>query len=228
MADPRLQVRDLWYEEKGQTVLHEVNLTIPAGESMGLHDQTGLSYAPLLQICATLLEPSRGEMRVDGIPVPFGDEAALSGLRRKIAYVVSDAALISNLTLLQNVSLGWAYHEKKPLDDVWQEGFEMLAYFQIEGQKDLRPTDVSAEVVKRAICARELAKKPVLVLLDAFVETLSGEGQGLFTSYVDKWMKETGSCLLVASTGTAFIGEYASLITQSHILANGTIIYTAT
>lgn len=224
MADIRLTLNDLWYEAEGRAVIQAFNLAVSGGEGIGFFDPTGLSGRDLLRICATLLKPTRGGIYLDGLSIPFYKEAELFQLRRKIAYIASDAALISNLTLLQNVSLGWAYHENRSLYEVWPEGEGLLTHFQVGDYGNLRPTAVNAEIRNRTICARELAKKPVLILLDQMVERLSPEGQALFRAYLENYIRETGSSLLVASTSTAFLSSLASLITRSYILKDGLIV----
>ncbi|MDI6790801.1 MAG: ATP-binding cassette domain-containing protein [Thermodesulfobacteriota bacterium] len=221
MAAIRLHINNVWYKDNGKNILQGVNLAVPCGEGIGLCDPTGLSGAELLQICATLLEPTQGEIYLDGIPIPFDREIDLLPLRRKIAYVAEDTALISNLTLLQNVSLGWAYYENKSLQDVWEEGERLLTYFQVNDYKDLHPTEVNAEIFKRAVCAREMAKKPILILLDRIIDTLSTEGQTLLMSYVGKCLREMGSSLLVASTSAASFASLSALISRSYTLEEG-------
>lgn len=219
-----LNIKDAWYEDKGKPVLQGVNLIIPGGQGIGLHDPSGLSSADLLKICATLLEPTRGEFYLEERPVPFGRELDLLPLRRRIAYITLDTALISNLTLSQNVCLGWAYHENKSLYDIWEEGRKLLTYFQINDYKNMRPAEVTAEIFKRTVCARELAKKPILILLDKTIEALSTEGQALLIAYIEKCMQEIGSSLLVASTNTVSLSPFAAIISRLYTLADGKIM----
>lgn len=218
-----LAIDDLSYEHNGRTVLRDINLTIAAGETVGLYDPTGVSYRALLKICATLLQPTKGKVALEGIPIPYGNEMALFPLRRSIAYISSDTALISNLTLLQNVSLGWAYYENKLLEDCWEEGDKLFSFFHIEGYKHLRPTAVDAEIYKRTVCIRELAKKPGLILLGTVIESLSTEGQNLFLSYVKDHMRREKCAMFIASTGTGFLTRCSELITRSYLLTNGTL-----
>ncbi len=224
MTAVRLKIDDIWYEGEGKAVLKGVNLEVPYAKGICLLDPTGMSSPGLLQICATLLEPTRGKIYLDGMSIPFDREIDLFPLRRKIAYVAWGMPLISNLTLLQNVSLGWAYHENKSLHDAWEDGIELLTYFRISDCKDMRPTEVNPEISKRAACARELAKKPSLILVDRIVESLSPEGQTLFASCVEKYSQELGSSLLVTSTSTATFAPLASLITRTYTLKDGRIV----
>lgn len=224
MAETRLKINNLWYEHRGQATLRGINLAVPGGEGAALLDPTGLSSADLLQICATLLQPTQGEIHLEGKPILFDREIDLLAMRRKIAYFSWATALISNLTLLQNISLGWAYHHNRSMHDTWEEGEKFLNYFRIHDYRNMRPTEVSAEVSRRTMCARELSKNPVLILVDSVIESLSPEGQNLFISRVEKYMRETGSSLLLASSSPVSLALLASLTTRTCTLENGKIV----
>lgn len=223
MDQNRLKIRNLFYEEKNKPVLKDFNLLLEQGEVIGVFDPAGLACLPLLQICATLVTPLRGKVYLDGIPVPYGKELSLFGLRRKIAYITQESALISSFTLVQNVYLGWAYHENNKFEKTWETGEKLLDIFQIRPYRDSLPTDVNSEILKRAICAREMAKEPRLILLDSVIESLSNDGQFLFLSHLDNYRKSMDCSILMASSGTSFLSFFAKFMDKSHIIVDGSI-----
>ncbi|HEV2816390.1 MAG TPA: ABC transporter ATP-binding protein [Allosphingosinicella sp.] len=83
----------------GEYSLREISLVIGKGERIGLAGRTGSGKSSLLDLLMGLLEPSAGEIRVDGRPL---DEAARANWQAQIAHVpqsiyLADASIAANI-----------------------------------------------------------------------------------------------------------------------------------
>src|ERR1700723_559869 len=86
----------------GPTVLHDINLKIPAGSTLAIVGPTGSGKSTLAALIARLWEAPDGTILVDGRPIR---EWPLESLRRAIGYVPQDTYLFSE-TIGENIAFG--------------------------------------------------------------------------------------------------------------------------
>jgi ABC-type multidrug transport system fused ATPase/permease subunit len=90
------------YPTRDAPALRDVSLTIRAGESFGIVGPTGSGKSTLLDVILGMLDPSDGDVSVDGTPMG----AARAAWQRSVGYVPQDVYLVDD-TLRANVALGW-------------------------------------------------------------------------------------------------------------------------
>ena len=160
-------------------VLEKVDLTIRAGEIVGLLGRSGSGKSTLLRIIAGLVSPSSGEARCRG--------EIIAGPPRGVAMVFQSFALFPWLTVLQNVELGLealgieaAERRKRALaaiDLIGLDGFESAF-----------PKELSGGMRQRVGFARALVVHPDLLLMDepfSALDVLTAET--LRTDLIDLW-----------------------------------------
>ncbi len=149
-----------------QEVLHDINITVPAGTSLAIVGATGAGKSSLVNLLARVFDVTQGAVLIDGVDVR---EIPLDTLRRVLGYVPQDNFLFS-LTLEENVGFGVEELEPARLDYV-------LRVSQLE--KDLvdfpqgagtmlgeRGVTLSGGQKQRAGIARAVAKDPLILILD--------------------------------------------------------------
>jgi ABC-type lipoprotein export system ATPase subunit len=143
-----------------------------------------------LRALATLVSPRKGIYRFDGKPKDVGNYRDLLDCKQRIGYIAPDAALISNLTLRQNLLLRRFYFENTlndQLDDTLQT---LCRSFNILDKLDKRPTGLNTMDVQAAIVIRELTKDPDVLLLirpeDFIGHTYFDLLGRLFNDWIDK------------------------------------------
>ena len=68
MSVPAIEIRNLWFAFRESPVLDDVNLTLPAGEFLGIIGPNGAGKSVLMRLLLGLLTPDRGEVRIFGAP----------------------------------------------------------------------------------------------------------------------------------------------------------------
>jgi ABC-type lipoprotein export system ATPase subunit len=119
-----------------------------------------------LRSLATLIRPVKGTYRYDGKRMNLASYKDTLDCKPKIGYIAPDAALISNLTIRQNILIQRYYHENDltiDLDDRLQTLCDVLG---ICSKLDMRPADLNTMESQMAIVIREISKKPQVLLLD--------------------------------------------------------------
>jgi len=90
------------YDPESGDVLDDVNLLVPRGSRVGLIGKTGSGKSTLTDLLMGLLQPTRGSITVDGIPL---DEGNILAWQRQIAHVPQHIFLMDS-SILENVAFG--------------------------------------------------------------------------------------------------------------------------
>ena len=161
---PFLEAVDVAKTYAGGTVaLGGVSLTVQPGETVALVGESGSGKTTLLRTFNRLVEPSAGDVRVEGRPVTGLDPI---DLRRRIGYVPQDGGLIPHWRIDKNVDLvprllGWDRDRRQARTR------EMIELVGLETAHAGRyPAELSGGQRQRVAFARALAADPPLILLD--------------------------------------------------------------
>ena len=160
-------------------VLDDVDLTIRAGEIVGLLGRSGSGKSTLLRIVSGLLAPTAGDVRWRG--------AALHGPAEGVAMVFQSFALFPWLTVQENVELGLeaqgvarAEREKRA-----EAAIDLIG---LGGYESAYPKELSGGMRQRVGLARALVVHPDLLLMDepfSALDVLTAET--LRTDLIDLW-----------------------------------------
>ncbi len=88
------------YPEAGREVLHDIDLTIKPGRTVGILGKTGSGKTTLVKLLLRMYEPPAGTIAVGGVDIR---QIRLESLRRQIAYVPQDGFLFST-TIRDNIA----------------------------------------------------------------------------------------------------------------------------
>jgi len=164
--EPIIQVQDLVTRYGQRKVLDGVNLTINQGEIMVIMGGSGSGKSTLLRHMLGLKKPSSGSIRIMGQDVARIGTRALYELRKQIGVAFQGGALLSSLSVGENVSLPLREHTR--LDD---KTIEIMSRMKLEmmnlsGVEHLMPSELSGGMVKRAGLARAIVMDPKILFFD--------------------------------------------------------------
>jgi putative spermidine/putrescine transport system ATP-binding protein len=140
--------------------LDGITLRIEAGEMIALLGPSGCGKTTLLQIIAGFLQPSQGEVLLDGYRVEH-----IPANRRRVGMVFQNYALFPHLSVFENVAYGLKARGT-PAAAVKAKVAEMLALVKMGHLADRLPGQLSGGQQQRVALARALAIEPGIVLLD--------------------------------------------------------------
>src|SRR5262245_23846030 len=148
----------------GRVLLNNVSFKIAEGEMLVLLGRSGSGKTTTLKLVNRLLEPSRGEISVEG---KNSREWDVIHLRRRIGYVIQDVGLFPHFTVERNVALvpsleGW------PAEKVSARVQQMLELVGLDPGVFAKryPRELSGGQRQRVGVARALAADPPILLLD--------------------------------------------------------------
>jgi len=148
----------------GIDALVDVDLEIRHGDSVALVGESGSGKTTLLRIFNRTVEPTSGEVRVDGQSIGSQDPVSL---RRSMGFVPQEGGLMPHWRVARNVELvpallGWTPERRR------RRALEMLRLVGLEPESIEKryPAQLSGGQRQRVAIARALAAEPQVVLLD--------------------------------------------------------------
>ena len=147
----------------GQTLLYGTSFAVPRGETLVLLGRSGAGKTTALKLINRLLEPSAGELRVEGRETRSWDAIAL---RRRIGYVIQEGGLFPHYTIEENIALV-PLLEKWPSERIRPRVHELLALVGLDPKMfSHRYPHQLSEVNASVGVARALAADPPILLMD--------------------------------------------------------------
>ena len=143
-------------------VLKGITFDVRCGEIFVIMGPSGSGKSVLLKHLVGLEHPTSGKVMIDRHEITSPE--LLSEYR--IAMVFQSGALLSSLSVADNVGLYLAEHRLKPVKEIRQIVSEKLAIVGLDGTEDKMPTELSGGMKKRVAIARALVMEPQLILYD--------------------------------------------------------------
>ena len=159
-----IEFRSAGYSVASTVILTGIDLTVARGETLVLLGESGCGKTTTLKMINRLIEPTTGEVLVEGKPTTEWDAV---DLRRHIGFVLQEAGLMPHFSVAGNVGLvpsllGW---EQDRIDQRVREMMELVG-LQAAKFADRFPHELSGGQRQRVGVARALAADPDIVLLD--------------------------------------------------------------
>ncbi|MDX7831000.1 glycine betaine/L-proline ABC transporter ATP-binding protein ProV [Aeromonas dhakensis] len=154
-------------QKTGQTLgVQDVNLAIDEGEIFVVMGLSGSGKSTLVRLFNRLIEPSRGQVLIDGEDIAAISDSELRQVRRKkISMVFQSFALMPHLSVLENTAFGLEL-AGVPLAERQQSARRALQQVGLGQWIDAFPDALSGGMKQRVGLARALANDPDILLMD--------------------------------------------------------------
>jgi len=167
MDAPLIQLDQVSVQFGRQTVLRNISLAIPAGQTIAIIGESGCGKTVLMKTIIGLVTPSQGKVHFDGDNLQELDEQELSRQRIRFGYVFQNAALFDSMTIGQNVAFPLRQHAA--LTSAQIEEIITARLFEVGLPKSVirkKPAELSGGMRKRVGLARALVLNPEVILYD--------------------------------------------------------------
>lgn len=147
-------------------VLDKVSLTVNPQERLVIIGQSGAGKTTILRLILGILKPDAGTIFFKKNQISRMNDHELEKIRTHFGMVYQDAALLSSMSVRENLALPLQeLTDKTPgeIDRIVDEKLEMV---EMSGEDKLMPFELSGGMRKRVGLARALVMEPELILFD--------------------------------------------------------------
>ena len=211
----------LQYPSATQPALNQVNLTIQPGQTVALVGPSGSGKTTLANLLPRFLEPTSGQVRLDGVPLK---DWSLASLRSQVAYVSQDVVMFND-TVAQNIALGDTVDTAR----VWRalaaanlEDFVRSLPAQENTWVGHNATQLSGGQRQRLAIARAIYKDAPILILDEATSALDTASEQAVKDALQQLMQGRTSLVIAHRLSTI---EHADLIV---VMQAGRIVETGT
>ena len=211
-----------YYEDKSKAILHDINLKINAGETVGILGGTGSSKTSLVNLISRLYDVSAGSVMVGGRDVREYD---MESLRNQVAVVLQKNVLFSG-TILDNLRWGDANATEEECKRVCRlacadEFIEKLpegynTYIEQGG------TNVSGGQKQRLCIARALLKKPKILILDDSTSAVDTATDARIRKAFEEEIPETTKLIIAQRVSSVQNADHIIVMEDGRINGYGT------
>ena len=153
----KVQVNHLTKRFGDLLVLDDISFEINKGEFVCIVGPTGCGKTTFLNLLTGLLEPTEGEILIDG-------ERA-DPKKHSISFVFQEPSAFPWLTAQQNIEYGLRI-KKKPEQEIVSQREKIIVLLGLEKYRDAYPHEMSVSMEQRVVIGRAFALNPDLLLMD--------------------------------------------------------------
>ncbi|MBV8377547.1 MAG: ATP-binding cassette domain-containing protein [Verrucomicrobia bacterium] len=147
-------------------VLDEINLKVFTGDRLVILGQSGSGKSTMLRLILGILRPISGVVRYRRLQVQKLSRSKLNLFRSRVGMVYQDSALISSMTVRENLALPVEELSRKPRKEINALIKENLEMVGMSGTEEKLPSELSGGMRKRVSLARAMMMQPELILFD--------------------------------------------------------------
>ena len=220
-----LQISQVSFSYLNGLVLRDIDLSIKAGEMVGLLGPNGSGKTTLLKLASGVLKPVRGEIRLDGSSLSRLNRKAIA---RSVAVVpqqfhIPFAFTAGEVVMLGRIPFLKPFAEEGALDKQLVAG--ALELVGISKLRERRFDELSGGERQKVILAMALAQQPSLLLLDEPILHLDIAHQVEILELVRSLNTERGITVVAAMHDLNLAALYFSrlvMLNEGSVVADGT------
>ncbi len=202
-----------------------VDIDVRDGEIFVIMGLSGSGKSTLVRCMSRLIEPTAGEIFLDGKDLLKSTPRQLIAIRRhKMGMVFQHFALLPHLTVLQNVAFPLGV-QGRPRAETEKRAREVIELVGLQGREDYFPRELSGGQQQRVGIARSLAVEPELWFLD---EPFSALDPLIRREMQDEFLRLQGLLQKTIVFITHDFDEAIRLADRIAIMKDGAVIQIAT
>jgi ABC-2 type transport system ATP-binding protein len=201
----------------GTEAVRDVTLQVPEGEFFGFLGPNGAGKTTTIKTLVTLLEPTGGEVTVNGFDVRTESAA----VRESVGYMAQETSVDRELTARENIRFACEAYGV-PRSERAERVDELLALTDLADAADKRADEFSGGMKKRLDAATALVHRPPLVFLDEPTTGLDPSARNRLWEYFRE-INDQGTTIFLT---TQYLEEADQLCDRLSVILDGEIVAT--
>jgi ABC-type multidrug transport system fused ATPase/permease subunit len=201
-------------------VLRDVSLRIARDSTIAFVGESGSGKSTLVDLILGTLKPTSGQLTFDGTSL---SELDLESVRRRVGYVPQDALLFDD-SVANNISLWSGATEEQILDAARRakclEFIEKMPQ-KLSSQIGDRGVKLSGGQRQRLAIARELFKRPNILVLDEATSALDSESERAIQQSIDSLKGQMTILIIAHRLSTIRNCEHVCVLHEGRIVEQG-------
>jgi ATP-binding cassette subfamily B protein len=221
-----IEFRNLNFAYNGTSVLHDINLRIPAGSSLAIVGPTGSGKTTLVSLIPRIYDAPPGTVLIDGRPIR---QFPLDSLRRQIGFVPQETFLFSD-TIRENIAFGIAQEDgEASLEDIKAAAEAANIAQDIEAFPEGYNTTVGERGItlsggqkQRTAIARAILRSPRILILDDALSSVDTNTEDKILNHLRAIMRGRTTIFISHRVSTVRNADAIAVLHQGRVVELGT------
>ena len=160
-----IEIKNISKKVGSKVILDDISLKIDKGSFVVFIGPSGCGKTTTLKLINKLIEPTKGEIYIDGRPISEEDPIKL---RRNIGYVIQSTGLFPHLTIRDNIELIPRLKKGKSEEEINNKTLELMNMVGLDPKEflDKYPSELSGGQQQRIGLVRAVATDADIILMD--------------------------------------------------------------
>ena len=221
MSDTLIKIRGLKFSRGHRVIFEDINMDIPRQGITAIMGPSGTGKTTLLKLIGGQLHPDAGTIEVDGQNVHKLKTRDLYNLRKRMGMLFQSGALLTDLSVFDNVAYPLREHTRLTEPMVRQLVLLKLNAVGLRGAAGLMPSELSGGMARRVAMARAIALDPMMIMYD---EPFTGQdpiSKGVLVQLIKSLNDVLNICSIAVSHD---VHETLSIADYVYIVSAGTVV----
>ena len=220
-----VEIRDLVYSAGGRPILDGLNMDIPRGRVTAVMGPSGTGKTTLLRLITGQVRAEAGSILVAGADLRTIKRGPLYVLRRRMGMLFQNGALLTDLSVFENVAFPLREHTELPERLIRQLVLMKLQAVGLRGAAELMPSELSGGMNRRVALARAIVMDPEILIYDEPFVGLDPISMGVIVRLIRRLNDTLGLTSIVVSHD---VKEISAVCDQVFLLSAGAVVASGT
>lgn len=224
-SDILIDIDNVYYSRDDRQIFGGLNMQIPRGKVSAVLGPSGTGKTTLLNLITGQLNPDQGAVLFDGRVVCPCSRKRLYEVRRQMGVLFQQGALLTNLSVFENVAFPLREHTDLPEQLIRQIVIMKLHAVGLRTAWQDMPSQLSGGMARRVALARALVMDPKLIIYDEPFVGLDPISKGVIVRLIRQTNDVLGITSIVITHDieeTKLLADLCFLISAGKIAAKGT------